>query len=406
MSSTESNNLYKFLTALLLIIGMPGQVHARPEQGPMVIYNGATIRTDQLAVLADNLHTSMPLKNLEQARNVEYLTKGELNYPLIVLMSGRLPTRPSHMLSYLEAGGSLLWAIDESLDDNGKLLLKHFGLRSVGSVKDLMHRLDEGLQVSKNFAKDHFLSSAVDPKTHVEYGDFGFEIVPNGDKLLFNDLIRPFLFAEESARSEVGKFGDQIVLGATLDGRNGGRILIISSTAPFTRDNRKLSSTLLSWAQKKSGVIRLDSFDHVQGKMENSDAYIVRTDFDVTACFSRLEKNGSLVPFTPNDVQVELILQQPRERITLSPDAEGRCLQGRMIVPDVYGRYTLNLDYTRPGLPIIQAKRMISARPPWLDQVPRFVFAAIPYYFGWQSQLLVTCLILLPLLLSHVQSRK
>jgi oligosaccharyltransferase complex subunit beta len=369
---------------------------------PLIVFNEKSISAEDLTILISSLNQKPAIKSFQESSDIKLISNGDLNYPYVLILSGKVPVRPSHLLEYLSAGGSLLWALDGNLDNNAHILLKHFGLKSSGSIKDELNSDNESV-FSKNYPSDHALGSLLQ-NVRISYKGIGLYIVPVEDKANHNDLIRPYLFAEESAKTEGEASGDQIVMAATMNSRSQGRIAVVGSNFALSdaSKNSKFIKAISSWIQRTTSFIRLDSFDHYQGHQKNADAYIVKTDFSVVACLSEISADGETFhPFLPTDCQVELVMQHARERITLA--SNGKCLQGRIKVPDIYGRYTLKLDYTRPGLPIIRTKRMISVRPPWLDQVPRFTFAAIPYYVGWQLQLLLTCILLLPLFWSKTK---
>lgn len=368
----------------------------------LIVFNENSINSDDLSNIVPRFTPPPVVRGVKEAKQTQLITDGELNYPVVVILSAKLPFRPSHVLEYLEAGGSLLWALDDPVDKAEESLLKHFGLRTVGNVVDQIHSYGDGIISSSNFSSDHAFYTLI-KSSKVKWRGTGFEVIPIGEKSGHNDLIRPVLLAEESAKTET-IVGDNIVLAASLDSRNEGRIFIVGSTFAFKSlsENNAFVNIAVDWIQKKIAVTKLDSFSHYQGGHENSDAYVVKTEFEVVACLSQLDEKSKDLPFLPRDLQVELVMQHPRERITLVPNDQDKCLHGIFKVPDIYGRYSLRLEYNKPGYPLISATKMISVRPPWLDQVPRFAFVAIPYYVGWQAQLLVTCLFLIPLLWSRV----
>lgn len=333
---------------------------------------------------------------------VRLTAEGESRYRLVVLMGDKVPPAlVKAIVDYLEMGGSLLWAGTSSMEES---LLRNFGMRSLGPVRDSFSSGPSAdVFRTKNYAENHWISRQL--KSPISYNGVGFGLIPAEAGDSHNTLARPLISAEETARagSSEKAFGDQITLAATIDTRVGGRIFVAGSAEMFTdtAKNEEIIAAVADWAMGRTGVVRVDAFDHIQGRQENADAYVVRTRFNVSLCMS-IKSGADWKPFIPSDAQAELILMHPRERISLIPDADGKCLRGEMLVPDVYGRYTLRFEYSRPGINLISRKHMISARPPWLDQLPRIVLAALPYHIGWQSQLAATCLLLLPLLLKKM----
>lgn len=351
----------------------------------LVIYDEKAYSIEQIRSLFSLDRSDTLIKTFSDAKSIKLYEDQQIQFQIVTLLNGStLPLKAVSILKYLELGGSLFWTINgKNLDGESEGFLQQFGLRSVGEV------FDKHKKFTTNYNPKHALTRLI-KKAEIASKGLGMTIIRDGDKE--NSLIHPFLAAEESARCNDDDkiFGDQIVLAATMDTAVGGRVFICNSA--ILADNHFVY-TAHQWTEKKNSIIKLDSFDHHQGNTENSDWYIVNGNFEVSACFS---ENGK--PIQPQDVQVELKLQHTRQRITLKPSKDDECLHGTMKVPDIYGRYTLLLEYIRPGLPLIKMTRMINVRPQWLDQVPKFVMASLPYYVGWQLQLFITCVMLLPLL--------
>ena len=80
-----------------------------------------------------------------------------------------------------------------------------------------------------------------------------------------------------------------------------------------------------------------------------------------------------------NDVQVELRMLDPYVRRTMKSSGNGT-FTARMKIPDKYGVFKIQIDYTRRGLSWIHESATVAVRPFRHDEYERFLSQAYPYY--------------------------
>ena len=89
-------------------------------------------------------------------------------------------------------------------------------------------------------------------------------------------------------------------------------------------------------------------------------------------------KEDRWIPYQAKDVQLEIIMLDPYVRTTLKQ--EQQTLKTTVRLPDVYGVFTLKVNYKRAGLTYLTAEDQVSIRPFRHNEYPRFLTAAYPYY--------------------------
>ena len=96
--------------------------------------------------------------------------------------------------------------------------------------------------------------------------------------------------------------------------------------------------------------------------------------------------NGEWVAYHSNDIQLEFRMVYPYVRESLKGDAQGN-FQHTFTIPDVWGVFTLKVNYERFGYSTIALSEVVAVRPYRHDEYPRFLEAAYPYYAGSFSML-------------------
>jgi len=87
----------------------------------------------------------------------------------------------------------------------------------------------------------------------------------------------------------------------------------------------------------------------------------------------------SWVPFTGNDVQLELVMIDPYIRTTLKHDSKGN-FAAKFQVPDVYGVFKFVLHYQKLGYTFLDLTQQVSVHPFRHNEFERFIDVAFPYY--------------------------
>jgi len=94
--------------------------------------------------------------------------------------------------------------------------------------------------------------------------------------------------------------------------------------------------------------------------------------------------------FNGKDVQLEIIMLDPYIRVNLTAlpiakEHHARKYETHVQLPDVYGVFTLKVNYKRPGYTYIVDATTVAIRPFRHNEYPRFISAAYPYYTGAAS---------------------
>jgi len=136
---------------------------------------------------------------------------------------------------------------------------------------------------------------------------------------------------------------------------------------------------LSKWLFKERGVIRISKVDHhLVNETESRSLYTILDEFYYALHIE--EWNGSKwVPYVANDVQLEFQMLDPYIRRILDNDGTGR-FYTTFKIPDVYGVYSLRVDYFRVGYTSLHSKELVTIRPFRHNQYERFISSAFPYY--------------------------
>ena len=187
----------------------------------------------------------------------------------------------------------------------------------------------------------------------------------------------------------MASLGRNLVLVAGLQARNNRRVVISGSTELFSdkfftteitsRDgkttpsgNREFATELARWTFGERGQIRLKSVTHhVEGQVEQKTAYTIKDQF---VCTVELEVfNGTVWEgFSASDLQLELQMLDPYVRKTFVDEGQGK-FTSHFQIPDVYGVFTLKVDYNRVGFTSISHHEVITILPFRHTDYERFI---------------------------------
>jgi oligosaccharyltransferase complex subunit beta len=154
--------------------------------------------------------------------------------------------------------------------------------------------------------------------------------------------------------------------------------------------NEAFVNDLTKWTLQEKGVLRVTSrHHHKEGEYEQLKMYRVKDNITYTIEISEYV-NDQWQAFNGNDVQLEIIMLDPYIRVNLTalPIAEERHTRKyrtHVQLPDVYGVFTLKVNYKRPGYTYIVDTTTITIRHFRHNEYPRFISAAYPYYTGAAS---------------------
>ncbi|KAH3758465.1 dolichyl-di-phosphooligosaccharide-protein glycotransferase [Pelomyxa schiedti] len=194
-----------------------------------------------------------------------------------------------------------------------------------------------------------------------------------------------------------------------LQARNNARVIISGSAELFSdaffamnvtgedglisqpAGNKELSSMLIDWTFQHTGVLRMNNVQikKIGGVKDeelpaNEDSDPMFTIKDVIEYSVDIQEWDNIqqqwVPTDRDDVQLEVTMLNPYIRLTLKPDHGTH--KAQFTLPDVYGLFTLKIDYRRPGYSWMEANDHISVRPFRHNQYERFISSANPFYFA------------------------
>ena len=219
-----------------------------------------------------------------------------------------------------------------------------------------------------------------------------------------NDLVLSVLRASDTAytygegrKKQLQTFlrGNRVTLVSALQARNGARVTVVASPEMLSDSyfdarledgqlagNEAFSRNLLLWTFQQRGVLRAQHVHFAKTGEDRAPEDGFRIMDDVTFQVQISEWVGNKwIPFQADDVQVEFKMLNPYERLTMTPDQDGR-YSVSFRAPDVYGSFQFIVDYNRLGYNHLVVKAPIPVRPFAHDEYDRFIFMAYPYYIG------------------------
>ncbi|KAI7852645.1 Dolichyl-diphosphooligosaccharide--protein glycosyltransferase subunit WBP1 [Circinella umbellata] len=207
-------------------------------------------------------------------------------------------------------------------------------------------------------------------------------------------MLNRILKAESTAFSSNGysastSGSDDIELVAAMQARNSARATFSGSldlfSDRFPSGNIEFVEQLSKWTFQEKSVLKVvDHRHHKVNETSQPEYYRIKDEMMYILEVSEYV-NDQWVPFKANDIQLEIIMLDPYIRTTLKqvPVAAehhyGR-FTAHVTLPDVYGVFTLKVNYKRPGLTYLLAEDVVALRPFRHNEYDRFLTAAYPYY--------------------------
>ncbi|KAI8331440.1 Dolichyl-diphosphooligosaccharide--protein glycosyltransferase subunit WBP1 [Choanephora cucurbitarum] len=179
----------------------------------------------------------------------------------------------------------------------------------------------------------------------------------------------------------------------TLQSRNSARVAFAGSLSMFSNDYMNAANTgneafvrqLSQWTFQEKSVLKVTQHGHHHlNETEQPAWYRVKDEMVYYADIMEY-KDDQWIPYEANDVQLEIIMLDPYIRTTLK-NHHGR-FEAQLRLPDVYGVFTLKINYKRAGLSYLTAEDQVSIRPFRHNEYPRFLTAAYPYYASTLSMI-------------------
>lgn len=242
-------------------------------------------------------------------------------------------------------------------------------------------------------ALDHMLPET---RSDVVFSDgIGFSIAPEATMTFGALHAAPTAFStilsegKEPRPQKVG--GYSLKLAALVQGRNNARAAVVGSMEMLSdtvmnryAGNKAFAKDSLEWVFGRRGVLEASQIRHrrVDGDVWNpAEGYRVKDDIEVSIdlkeCTGASARRCS--GYGGNDVQVELRMLDPYIRKTMQNTGNGT-FTTTMKIPDVYGVFKIQVDYTRRGLSWVHESATVAVRPFRHDEYARFLSQAYPYY--------------------------
>ena len=92
--------------------------------------------------------------------------------------------------------------------------------------------------------------------------------------------------------------------------------------------------------------------------------------------------DGSFVPFSTNDLQLEFIRLDPFHRVFLKQEGSSSNYKATIAVPDTLGIYKFKISHRRYGYTLLEEETLVSCIQFRHDEYPRFLNVAMPYYLN------------------------
>ncbi|ORY02320.1 Dolichyl-diphosphooligosaccharide-protein glycosyltransferase 48kDa subunit [Basidiobolus meristosporus CBS 931.73] len=155
--------------------------------------------------------------------------------------------------------------------------------------------------------------------------------------------------------------------------------------------NEAFFNELSQWTFQEKGVLKAVSVKHHKVEEEEFPGWYRINDNIVYEIELSEYFDNSWHPYSAPDVQFEAIMLDPYVRVTLnrtqSESPSSTKYVGHIALPDVYGVYTLRVNYKRAGLSYVLEKDVVPIRPYRHNEYPRFLTVAFPYYVSAGSML-------------------
>ncbi|GJQ12521.1 hypothetical protein GpartN1_g4312.t1 [Galdieria partita] len=319
------------------------------------------------------------------------------------------------VLDFVEAGGNVIFFANTGYEEPTSKLFESFGCELDEPQSLVLDHLHYSSDCDSYFGGKHsaVLATGITHSSVVYVDSENKPIIYQGIGMgIFRnrELIFPILWGSSSAYSYFPNTrvtelpivsGEETVMMAALQSRNGARVLLSGSTDICSNSlqttflgNKHFCSQIVSWTLGERGMLRTQNWRHhkVGDSITNhsNDMYRVRDEIEFLVDIE--EWNGTehgWKPFLGNDVQLEFIMLDPYIRKTLvCVDETKGSYYTRFRIPDRIGVYKFSIGYYRRGYSPIQASQVVSVRPFRHDEYERFILQAYPYYAAALSMLL------------------
>lgn len=388
---------------LLLVLGLAALfINAATAQKPTIEKNKVIVVLDNLAIRDSH---SIYFRNLEEqgfkleykhiSQDIKLIEFGEYLYDQMIFFAAS-ENEPKNLkvekiLDFFDSGHNIIFAADVDISKTYRNLANALGVEFDGygsRVYDGTHTFQ-----AKNFVADSAFHD-VAPGQSISYKGIGmslttyenFQVYPfiRGNEFTYSRLENP-------GGSKILSAGKNVILGATIQGRNNARAFITGSLEMFSNElsaasrgnNEIFVEGLTQWAFQLRGVLRVDGIFHhfANDNTFQPHEYKVYDDIVYNADISTYDhKTGKWVPYVADDLQLEFVMLDPYIRTGLKNVKGTSRYSVGFRAPDKYGVFQFKVTYRRPGYTFLNLATKITVRPFKHNEYERFLFEAYPYY--------------------------
>jgi len=388
---------------ILLVLGLAAiLINAASTQKPTIEKNRVIVVLDNL-VLRDT-HSNYFANLEEQGFKLEYkhisqdiklIEFGEYLYDQMIFFASS-ENEPKNLkvdriLDFFDSGHNIIFAADVDISKTYRALANAIGVEFDGfgsRVYDRTSTVTVKIPNADSTFHDVSVGSEVAFKgigmSLTPYENFQVYPVLRGNEFTYSRLENP-------GGSKIISAGRNVILAATVQGRNNARIFVSGSLEMFSNELSYLSdgnnadfvNGLTQWAFQLRGVLRVDGIFHhfANDNSFQPHEYKVYDDLVYNTDISTYDhKSGQWVPYVADDLQLEFVMLDPYIRTGLKNVKGTSRYSVGFRAPDKYGVFQFKVTYRRPGWTFLNLATKITVRPFKHNEYERFLFEAYPYY--------------------------
>eukprot|EP00611_Tribonema_gayanum_P029963 TRINITY_DN818_c0_g2_i1.p1 TRINITY_DN818_c0_g2~~TRINITY_DN818_c0_g2_i1.p1 ORF type:complete len:484 (-),score=177.26 TRINITY_DN818_c0_g2_i1:41-1492(-) len=373
---------------------------------------------------------------LASQMEAELVSFGEYLYDNMVVFAPRakLDTKAlgvASIVDFVDNGGNLLLAggpeLSKSMrhvsalsgvefDPSGSMVADHFSFAGELEEATAPHTVVKATDVADNA---FLLGSAARAGKPILFRGLAHTVAD--DNVLAAPVLRApgtaYSFSARKGAVTLHNAGADAALVTAVQARNNARLVFAGSLDLFSNrffeepgaGNQAFCEELSKWAFAERGVLRASRVTHrrrdgsaaellLKQKQrldqaaslfpepeiaKNSQVYRIKDDITYSLVLEEYDADqGGWRPYAADDVQMEFVMLDAYERITLASDAATGTFSTTFTAPDTYGIFKFRILYRRVGLTVLLVSTQVSIRPYKHNEYERFIPSAYPYYAG------------------------
>lgn len=289
----------------------------------------------------------------------------------------------TEIAAFVNSGRNVFLVATPESPQSIQSLLKTFGVTFTSKAQvfdEFSPSGDSSLMITSSTSR----SKAFDfPSGDIQFKGTAFTFSPS--PLLFPLAWGPSTSYLKSKGKAISYGKDNVLIGA-LQSRNGARVVFLGSLDMITESlteqkNEEFIQRVIEWNFKERGLLRnigVQFHSAANASDINPKVLTVSDQLEYTIQVEEY-KEGKWAPFSASDIQLEVIMLDPYIRVTLQDSGNGK-FTASFPLPNTFGVYKLQVDYSAEGYSSIFSSEKLPVRPFRHDQYDRFLTAAFPYY--------------------------